>query len=111
MSGVEQLAQLVEQQLALGARHVAARIDERGMTCRLPQSQQRLEDLHPRLLDAALADATEERGAVVIAQLVVQFFLFAFELAVERLFGAFRQLRRDLLFRPPEDERADRARE
>src|SRR3954451_23991937 len=109
MSGVEQLAQLVEQQLALGARHVAARIDERGMTCRLPQPQQRLEDLHPRLLDAAFADASEERGAVVISELVVEFFLLPFELAVERLLGALRQLGGDLLFRPAEDQRTQRA--
>ena len=78
---------------------------------RLAQPQQRLENLHLRAIDAVAGDAREQRLAIVRAQLVVVPPLRAFELALERLLGASRQLRRDLLLRAPQDERTQRARE
>ena len=53
----------------------------------------------------------EQRRAIVIAQLVVQLALRRLEIAVERLLGPRRQLRRHLLLRPPQDERPQPARQ
>ena len=79
------------------------------MARRLPQPQQRLEDLHLRAVDAArarrapAASAGSGRAARRRARRCG-----ALELAVERLLGSRRQLRRDLLLRPPQDERPQR---
>ena len=65
------VAQLVHQQLDFRGRRVRVAVDERRMARGLAQAQQRFEDVHARLVDAAFVDAAEERGAVVIAQLLV----------------------------------------
>ena len=81
------------------------------MTRRLAQPQQRLEDLHLRSVDAVARDPREQRFAIMRAQLVVMPPLRRLELAVQRLLGPSRQLRRDLFFGPPQDERPQRARQ
>ena len=65
----------------------AARIDEPRMARRLTQPEQRLEDLHLRLLKPVALNAAQQRGAVVIAQLVVQLALRALQLAPDRQLG------------------------
>src|SRR5262249_22206316 len=81
------------------------------MARRLPQPQQRFEDLKLPALQRGRVCIREKRSPVMIAQLVVQRALRFLELAVQRLFELRRQLRRDLLFRAPQDERPQAARE
>ena len=77
------------------------------MTRRLAQAQQRLEDLQLRLAEAdRRADLLpKERGAIVVAQLVVQRALRRLEVAVQGLLGPGRQLGGHELLRAPQDER------
>src|SRR5262245_48557544 len=77
----------------------------------LTEPQQRLEDLHLRSVDAVARNSRQQGLAIVGAQLVVMSALRRLELALQRLFGAPRQLGRDLLLRPAKDEWAQRARE
>ena len=83
---VEHLGELGEQDLDLGARLAATRaIGQTGMTRGLAQAEQRLEHLDLRPGDAIVADALEQRAAVMVAQLVVQAALAAIEVGVDRL--------------------------
>src|SRR4051812_34443690 len=77
------------------------------MTGRLPQAQQRLEDLDLRLPDPVARDAPEQRVPVVLAQLVVELALGGFQVAVDRLFGLLGQVFRNLLLSAPEEERPE----
>src|SRR4051812_3002647 len=111
MAGIENVAQLLHQKLDFRAGVVAGRIDQPRVAGGLAQTEQRLEDVHARLVDAAFPDAAEERQAVVIAKLVVLRLLLPFELAVQRLLDPFRQLWGYLLLRAAEEQRAQSARE
>ena len=109
---VDHLAEPRDQHVELRRRLVrAGRIDQPAVAGGLPQAQQRLEDLHLRPVDAVARHAREQRLAVVRAQLVVVPALRPFELALQRLLGAARQLRRDLLLGAAQDERPQRARQ
>src|SRR5262249_48598371 len=65
---------------------------------------QSLQDLHPVLLDSQIIHSSEQRVTVVIAQLVVELSLVAFQFAIDRLLDLGGQLARDLIFGSPENE-------
>src|SRR5262245_9752439 len=86
-------------------------IDQAAMARSLTQPQQRLQNLHLRSIDAVARNSRQQCLAIVRAQFVVMSTLRWLQLALQRLFGAPRQLGRDLLLRPAKDEWAQRARE
>src|SRR5688500_5088893 len=75
----------------------------------LAEAQQRFEDLDLRLAEALLVDQAEQAGAVMVAQLVVELPLVAFQFAVDRLLLPRRQIGRYLLLGPAKDERTQAA--
>ena len=75
------------------------------MRSRLAKPEQRLEHLHLRPRQALPGDRREQGVTVVVPELVVEAPLRRLQVAVNRLLDFLRQLRRDLLLRPPENER------
>ena len=107
-----QQAQIGEQHIELRARRVDLRsIDQPGMTRRLPQPQQRLQHVQPRLVPPFLRDALRQRLTIVVPQLVVALTLGAAQAADDRVLDALRQIACDVRFRAAQDERPQHARE
>ena len=74
-------------------------VDEADVAGRLPQTQQCLEHVDLGLAETVPRHPLQQRRAVERPQLVVRGALRLIELAVDRLFGARRQLGRDLRLR------------
>ena len=83
---------------------LAARIDEPGVACRLPQAEQRFEHVRSRAHGAELPQLLSEARAVVLEELVVVLSLIAVEVDIERLLDAIGQVFGDFTLRPPQYE-------
>ena len=75
------------------------------MRSRLSKPEQRLEHLHLRPRQPFLCHGRQQSVTVVIAELVVEAPLRRLQIAVNRLLDLLRQLGRNLLLGPPENER------
>ena len=109
---VRRLEDLRHQHVELrGSVAAPRRVDEARVAGGLAQAQQRFEDLDLAASEPLLADALEQRAAVVAQELVVERALRPLELAEDRLLGLGRELGRDLVLGAPQDERPQAARE
>jgi hypothetical protein len=107
VSFFEDFPDLREEHIEFGAGAVGfGRIDEAGVDGGLTEAEERFEDMDLGAIDADVVDLFEEEGAVVIAEVVVLFALFGFELAVEGLLKLGREVFGDPIFGAAEDERA-----
>src|SRR5262249_22298144 len=88
-----------------------SRIGERGMTRSLAQSEQRLEDVHPRLSDADRVDALENAAAIRLEELIVELSLRSLEVDVQRLLHSRWKLGRHLRLRSAQNEWSQRVRQ
>ena len=71
---VDHLAKLLHEHVELGAGFVGGiLVDQARMNSRLPQAEQRFQDVDLRLFIAFLGDPIGEHGAVVGPQFVVRF--------------------------------------
>ena len=110
MPFVQDFAEAFDQKIQLCAfLALPFAVDQPGMTRRLAQSQERLENVHLRFGEPVAPHAPEQGRAVVVAQLVVEAALNRTQLAPQRLLGARGKLRGDLFLGPAQDERAHRA--
>ena len=97
------LVELPKEGFELGAWLIFCRgIDEAGMTGRLPQSQQRLQNRDSRSSNPHAADPTGELLPVVFPQFVVGLPLFGAELHDECLFGLLWEVGEHLVFGSPQ---------
>ena len=107
---VDRLGEARDQHIQLRGRIVGPpAIDQTRMAGCRPQPQQRLEDDQLGSADTVRARPSQQRVPIVRAQFVVEDALRPFQLAVQRLLGLRRQIRRDLLLGPAQDERAQPA--
>ena len=61
---LDDLLQVRKQQVEFATRRFLGLIDQRGMAGHLPEAKQRLEDVHPRLLDSFAVNPIQHGLAV-----------------------------------------------
>src|SRR5262249_32856270 len=101
----DHLTELIEEGIEFGAGFAGAfRIDESGMAGGLAQTKQGFEHVDFGLRQAIGFDAFQQRIAIVLAELIVEFSLQRFELAVDRLLCLGRKLACNLFLGATKDE-------